>query len=194
MKFFNLLALLTVISASSFAYSGKTAASVALKAEIGSEIYNLVYAGESQKVKVTIRNEAGSLLFTEVLRLKSFSRPYNFSNLPDGTYYVEVTDDAETTVKTVVLGGEVENKMPAAMSFVRSIPSEEHKYVVTVINTPSTAVFVKIYDQWFNLVYEGTEDVESDEFARVFNLQALKSDTFIFEIFDDNGLLKRSIL
>ena len=193
MKFFNLLALLTVISASSFAYTGKTAASVALKVEGSSEIYNLVYAGASQKVRVTIRNSAGRLLFTEVLRLQSFSRPYNFSSLPDGTYYIEVTDDSDTTVKTVVLGNEAENKSLEAVSQVRSIPDEKGKYVVSVGNTESSQILVKIYDQWANLVYEGSEHVEGD-FAKVFNLEAVKSDLFVFEIFDNNGLIKRSTM
>ena len=193
MKFFNLLALLTVISASSFAYTGKTAASVALKAEGSSEIYNLVYAGASQKVRVTIRNAAGRLLFTEVLRLQSFSRPYNFSNLPHGTYHVEVTDDSATTVKTVVLGNKAENKSLEAVSQIRSIPNEKSKYVVSVGNTESSQILVKIYDQWSNLVYKGSENVEGD-FAKVFNLEAVKSDLFVFEVFDSNGLIKRSTM
>src|SRR5689334_12678949 len=58
-------------------------------------IVKLFYRGEqSGKVKVTIFNEKGDVIYREILaNTEQFMRPYNFSSLPEGAYTIELRDD-----------------------------------------------------------------------------------------------------
>src|SRR5688572_10299134 len=57
---------------------------------------------ELSSVKVSIYNDNHDLVFTETIRkISSFIRPYNFSDLPEGEYTIEVSDGTSSVTKTV---------------------------------------------------------------------------------------------
>src|SRR5260221_13122888 len=64
-------------------------------------IYKLIYrTAEAGKVKVSIYNADGDLVFTETLaHVESFTHLYNFSNLSQGEYSTIVEDKKEKTNK-----------------------------------------------------------------------------------------------
>ena len=55
------------------------------------EVYTLNYKGKSDVVKVRIMDKAGKTVYQEKIKgMDSFSRPYNFSQMPAGEYTIEV--------------------------------------------------------------------------------------------------------
>lgn len=56
--------------------------------------FKVFYKGSKPvNVKVSIFDADHKLVFTETIRkIDGFARPYNFSNLPEGNYSIEVSD------------------------------------------------------------------------------------------------------
>ena len=65
--------------------------------------FRLLYKGAEQSdVKVLILNDENQIVFTEKIKnTDGFARPYNFSNLPEGHYSIQIKDNAGVRTETV---------------------------------------------------------------------------------------------
>jgi hypothetical protein len=152
-----------------------------LKSKTG---FKLLYKGTKRNdVKVTIYNASGNTVHQETLRnTQSFSRPYNLQSLSDGAYTVEVRDANGTQLKTV----EFSRKRDQLNAKLSAIPGVANKYVLRIPKKSGlTGVSIKIFDAKGQLVYSGSENVESD-FARVYDLSKV-SGNFSIDISDGKG-------
>jgi hypothetical protein len=164
---------------------GKGASSVAITNVNGSTLFKLYYKAEKQgRVAISITNEEGVALFEETMyRVDGFVRPYNFEGLPEGQYTIAIEDESGKTIEKVNYHeGKVEK-----LIHVQKLLNEENKYLLTIASSKPENVFIYIFDNNGNLIYNEIQSVGS-EFARVYDLSNYKA--FTIEVMDKRGTLK----
>jgi hypothetical protein len=150
-------------------------------------LVKLFYRGEqSGKVKVTIYNKRGVVVFKETLEnTQDFMRPYNFSSLPSGSYTIELCDEQGKRFQKVIHSS-AQGKRVAHLT---RLHKGENTYVLAVPNKGDDKLTVKIYDQRNSILYEETQVIEGN-FAKVYNLNKVGGQ-HIFEITDKSGRMNR---
>jgi hypothetical protein len=159
--------------------------SVAVTNVIGSTLYKLYYKSEKKgTVKISIIDEKGRSIFDETMKkVDGFLRPYNFEGLPEGQYSIKVEDENGKTVEKVnYKSGRVE-KLIGVHKLVG-----ENKYLLSIASPKPEDVFIYIFDDNDNLVYNEIQSIKG-EFAQVYNLNDMKS--FTIEVSDKFGVLKK---
>ena len=183
-KTFSVLVVLMVVSSVVFARRldnpGDSPSAKVVK--IGST-FRLYYKGSQQAdVKVSIRDAGDHVLFTETIkRSDGFVRPYNFSNLPEGEYTIQITDKNGNQIE------KISNKRERSETYAHllKVAGSEAKYLLTVSNKGDGDVTVRIYDDSNKVIYNKIEDVSKD-FAKVYNLEGIPGQ-FTFEVTDAKG-------
>jgi hypothetical protein len=177
---FFLALTLSVVATGAFATANESSMSVVAGANAG--IFKVVYKSASaNRVEVTIRNSNNESVFSETLnKMTAFVRPYNFSELPEGEYTIELTDSQGKKVE------KVNYSLGAVKSLVRvtKLNNDPSKFMVTVGNQGENEITVAIYSESGDLLHNGKFEVEGD-FAVVFNLKKVGSYTFV--ITDKSG-------
>jgi hypothetical protein len=159
--------------------------SVAVTNVAGSTLYKVYYKSERPgKVKVSIIDEKGFTIYEETMtKMDGFLRPYNFDGLPEGEYTVNVEDENGKTVEKVnYKSGRVEK-----LIHVQKL-HEENKYLLSIVSPKPEDVFIYIFDESNNLVYNEIQSIKG-EFGQVYNLKDMKS--FTIEVADKFGVLKK---
>ena len=151
-------------------------------------LVKLFYRGEqSGKVKVTIYNQKGTVVFREVMQdTDQFMRPYNFASLPHGEYTIEVSDGTGKRHQKVSYLRE--SKRIAHLTRLNKV---ENRYMLAVPNTGKDVITVRIFDQSNRMLLEETQSIQGD-FAKVYNLNAVGS-LSTFEIVNGQGKSNRFI-
>jgi len=152
-------------------------------------VVKLFYRGEqSGKVKVTIYDEDGKVVFTETHNnTEHFMRPYNFSSLPAGNYTIELSDEQGKRFKKVTHSWKTEIRS----AHLTRLNDNENKYMLAVPNKGQDALTVRIYDHNYKQLYQETEIINGN-FAKVYNLR-WRHGPHIFEITDQKGKTNRFI-
>jgi hypothetical protein len=146
-------------------------------------LVKLFYRGEhSGKVKVTIYDESGTVVFTETMRnTEHFMRPYNFEPLPTGDYTIELTD-AQGKRSQKVHHQPADNKRIAHLT---RLSDHENRYMLAIPNDGSDEIRVRIYDEDNTLLYEEEEAINGN-FAKVYSLNGVGGE-HVFDITDKSG-------
>ncbi|SKC41828.1 hypothetical protein [Ohtaekwangia koreensis] len=146
----------------------------------------LFYKGTKQAdVKVSIYNATNSLVYSETIKnVDGFVRPYNFSNLAEGEYSIELIGDNGRQIERVSYKlGKVEK-----LANVLHVAGERNKYILTVANKGQDVLTVKIYGDKGTLLYSKVENVDGD-FAQVYNFEQYAG-SITFEVSDSKGVTK----
>ena len=135
-------------------------------------IVKLFYRGEqSGKVKVTIYNHKGDVVFKEVMQeTEHFMRPYNFASLPEGQYTIELNDASGKRFHKVTHAKPKEKRVV----YVTRLNQGGNKYMLAVRNDEKDVLTVRIYNHKA-MIFEETQRVDGD-FARVYNLTSVVGD------------------
>lgn len=148
----------------------------------GSAIYKLIYkSNETANVRVAIYNDQQELVFSEVIRKKdNFMRPYNFENLPEGQYTVELVSPEGKQVQTIIH----QYQLPAPSFFhVTKISGAESKYLITA--SGDDEITVRITDDRDQVLRVDRHEVKG-EFAQVYNLERINR-PFTIQVSDKHG-------
>lgn len=180
-------ALLIVLSSAVFANEGEvnnSNTSVEVN-RTNDNSYSVVYKGvNTEKVNIKIVDENNQLIFAESIKNRdSFVRPYNLSNLPQGTYTIIVTDANGTRSHEVKNYSASENAN--SNGTVRFKSFEPNRYVLNIVNTTSQTAIIKIYNNDNKLVYTTTENLDGGNYAKIYNLKNVNSG-LIEVYFNDN--------
>jgi len=165
----------------------KGSSSVAVTNSMGSTLYKVYYKSDRPgKVKVSIIDEKGYTVLNETMRkMDGFIRPYNFDGLPEGQYTIKVEDETGKTVEKInYKSGRVEKLIR-----IKKLASEDNKYLLSISSPKPEDVFIYIFDDKGNLVFNEIQSIKKD-FAQVYNLMEMKS--FTIEISDKFGELKKA--
>jgi len=185
----SLLAVLMVMSTMIFARRLDTPAAAAASGmavmKTGS-IFKVYYKGPKENtVKVTILNGDKEVIYREIVKnTAGFARPYNFVNLPEGDYTIEVNDEAGTRIERVSYHTGAVQKL----AHLSRLNGDEERFMLTVSNKDSENLQIKIYDEEQTLIYSGNEKIKGD-FAKIYNLEKITGKVS-FEVVDDKGVTK----
>jgi len=150
-------------------------------------LVKVFYKGAKEcKVKVTISNAKHQVVFEETIKhIDGFMRPYNFSDLPEGDYTVELTDHAGKKAEKI----SYRNLKAERVAALIKVSREEDKYLLTIPNNGKNTFDVSIYDSAGTIVYNQSESADGD-FAKLYNLSKI-SKKFVFVITDKSGSSKQ---
>lgn len=172
MKMLMIIASMTIITVSTFfkAYAtgdNETTLPYAVSiSTISSGKYDLVYTSEnSGNVKIKITNEKGQHLRMDYVRkVNSFKLPYDFNDMPEGKYIVNVSAGKHNYSTTI------NHIKEAAPFFNASIEKEEgNKFRIKVVRHSKNPVMVTFYDKNNQVIYTETIDVDYN-FERLYKL------------------------
>ena len=147
--------------------------------------FKLFYKGGQQSdVKVLILNDENQIVYSEKINnTNGFARPYNFSNLPEGHYSIQVKDKAGIRTETVNHQAEKQEK---TMHLLRL--DGTGKYVLSVPSQGKQDLSITIFNDLNEVLYESDEKINGD-FARIYNLGD-QTNKYRFVVTDEKGLTK----
>lgn len=179
-------ALLTVISAASFATGGNDVKVIS----DSSAVFKLYYSKPLvAKVKVKIFNAEGEKVFSESIKNENgFVRPYNMSSLPAGTYKFEIDDNTEIETFEFVYA-EVKTQEAAVVANI--VKMDEGKFFLGVSSTNNDKVQIDIYNDSNEVVYSA-EEVVANQFGQLYNLQSVKSKRFTLVVKHNGNVVKET--
>jgi flagellar hook assembly protein FlgD len=151
----------------------------------GTSTYKVFYKNsESSNVKISIIDSNNKVVFKEKLsNVEGFVRPYNFSELAEGEYTLQIEDNSGIRKEQVSYrSGRVKN----LFNVVRL--AETNKYLVTAPGKWAETVTVKIYNQDGEILHNESSN-SAEAFARVYKLEKV-SGSVTFEITDSTGASK----
>jgi hypothetical protein len=137
-------------------------------------------------VKVSILNDRNEIVFTEFINESAaFTRPYNFSQLAKGEYKIIVQDKTGRQEQIVKYG------ISESKTFIKisEMNKEESRYVLSVGNSKSEKVIVRIYDNAKGLVHEQEIEVNGN-YGLIYNLSKVRSSQksiVMFEVSTSEG-------
>jgi len=184
-KSVSFLAVLMVMSTMVFALDTPSAAAASGMAVMkNGSTFKVFYKGlKENTVKVTILNSEKEIVYRDIVKnTAGFARPYNFSNLPEGNYTIEVTDETGTRAEQISYNtGKVEK-----LAHLSRLEGE--RYMLSVSNKECQNLSIKIYNEDQTLIYTDNAKVTGD-FAKIYNLEKITGKVS-FEISDDKGITK----
>jgi len=103
--------------------------------------FRLLYKGAEQSdVKVLILNDENQIVFAEKIKnTDGFARPYNFTNLPEGHYSIQIKDNAGVEKMINVDGLFVEMGSKINLDFVKHLIKLNTKGEIEVSNGGKTS-------------------------------------------------------
>jgi hypothetical protein len=127
----------------------------------GSNVYKVIYKNENaSRVKLTVYNSNGQIIFAETMSKGGFIQPLNLSGLAAGEYTVEINDGASKQSEKISY-----NFTPAStpatgkIVHVAKVSKAEEKFVLSIANVNSESFDVKIFDEDDNLIFAETTPV-----------------------------------
>lgn len=147
--------------------------------------FRLLYKGATQSdVKVLILNDENQVVYTEKIKnTAGFARPYNFSNLPEGLYSIQIRDHAGVRTETVNYHNKREER---AVHLLRL--EGTGRYVLSVPNKGKDDLSITIFNDLNEVLYKSSENISGD-FARIYNL-GKQTGNFRFVVSDGKGSTK----
>jgi len=147
--------------------------------------FRLLYKGAEQSdVKVLILNDENQIVFAEKIKnTDGFARPYNFTNLPEGHYSIQIKDNAGVRTETV---NHLIKKEEKTIHLLRL--DGTGKYVLSVPGQGKQDLSIMIFNDLNEVLYQSEEKINGD-FARIYNLGD-QTRNYKFVVTDEKGLTK----
>jgi hypothetical protein len=179
---FYLLVIFALCSSLAFATDSPA---VSVVSGSSKHIFKVIYKAEVvNTVRVTIYNSSNEMVFTETFNdVDSFSRPYNFSSLPEGEYTIEVKDDTGKKIEKV----NYNNGSVKSIISVLKLTDAPSKYMLTAVNEGANEITVSILNTMGDTLYNEILKVKGN-FGVIYNLVEEGSYTFI--VSDKTGVVK----
>jgi flagellar hook assembly protein FlgD len=187
-------AVMVVMMVSSAAVARRLAPEVAADAKVvksGSTFTVSYVRAEESSVKVSIYNADNKRVFSETIhRISSFTRPYNFADLPEGKYTIEISDGNSKVTEHV----EYRHEAARADKYVKWTPvtNSDSKFMLAVSNTGKDLIIVNFYNASGELLFSKAEKIDGN-FAKVYNLKKIKGKV-LAEVVDAKGNTKTTTL
>jgi hypothetical protein len=175
-----------VVSGAAFAHNAKhVSGTEAIVMNSGSTV-KLFYKSETNSnVTVAIYNEKHQRVYSESFhQVNGFARPYNFSDLKEGTYTIEVNDGTSHYTEEFVYK-KANTSARVIKARLAKVTGQKGKYILSVPNKEKQTITVNIYDSGNRLQYSQQETLSGD-FAKVYNVSKFGS-KILFEVIDSKG-------
>lgn len=187
MKKIVLLAVCASVSAFTWAGPGDDGPrSLSGAAVIKSESsFKVIYKSESvSDVYVSIFDAAGEIVFAEKIRNSDgFMRPYNFKDLKEGDYTIQIKSNSGTQEQ------KVHHCFSRHEKLAQLVNLGSGKYMLTVPGKSADQLSIRIYDENGKLIHAEKESVDGN-FGRVYDMSKLVGGAFSVEVTDNQGQRK----
>jgi hypothetical protein len=166
-----------------------TAANFTVKASKNS-VFKVQYVSEQKGlVTVSILDNKNVIVFQEeIYNSGSFIRPYNFSNLTEGTYTIVMKDENGEQRQTINYAA----AKSTSYAHVSEIKNQKNKYWLNIVTTGEEKMTVRIYSLTGELLYNQAVTVEGS-YSKIFNVIQLNQPTVVFEVTNNNGVVYTSL-
>lgn len=140
--------------------------------------YRLVYqAAELQPFTLKVFNEAGDrLLVQKFYDEVNVAKLISFNQVPAGTYRIEVTGADFRYEEEIEVADERAQTLDVAVTNYR----DGRRALLTVPGADK--VFVEVYNQAYDTLYEGWVELDSDSFSKVFDLTLIPEGKLFFRV------------
>ena len=185
------IAALALLSMATFTLSAADPGDKELKVQVlakADQTFKVIYkAEEKSAVAVTIYNANKKRIFSDIItNTDGFSKPSNFSNLPEGEYTFEIESNGVKSTE-IVSNLKRENR-PALKAFVMPM-QESGKFQLMVMSNNMEPVTISILDRNNQVLHK--ESVDSPEtFGKVYNLSDVKDSEARFVVSTSEHVLK----
>jgi len=172
----------TLSVSSIFALAKSDESSMTVIANQNANVFKVVYKSASpSRVEVTIVNSRNEVVFTESFsKTNGFARPYNFNNLPEGEYTIEVRDNFGKKIEKVNYSlGTVKSLIK-----ITKVTNDQAKFMLTVANKGTNIINVTILNADGEQLLDNSHVVDGD-FGIVYNL--LEEGSYTFIVSDKSG-------
>jgi hypothetical protein len=170
-----------VTATESFAYSLFPLAS-------SKKMYFTYINSNQQKVTLRFFDQKGNLITTDALKnAEGFHKYYNFEQLGNGSYTVEITCGNHTEQRTITIGSQPENQ-----EFLAYIsPNLKDNKVKVAFQHANSPVIVAVRDIKGQILYS-KEVSSSQNFASVLDLQKLQKGTYVVSVSGGNKSIEKT--
>ncbi len=150
-------------------------------------LFKLLYKSEEfSDVSVEIIDSRNEVVFREVIkRSNGFLRPYNFSNLAEGSYTIKLDNGSNWMTEKVEYS---KGKVTAASQV---IALGDGKYMLSVAGSEDESFSLTVTTAGGEVIYSDSEFTSGNS-AKIFNPRHVKG-PFTFEITGQNGYSKTII-
>lgn len=174
-----ILSLLVAVSSTAF---GNDVPGMAVVAWKGSEVFKVIYKGTTTgRVTMNILDTNGRRMHSKTFTgVDGFICPVNFKGLESGNYVIEL----------VASEGKYQEEINYTPFFelksihVSKLLQDEGKFLLAVANAQNEPIYVKIFDENEQIVYNESKTVDGD-FAQVYKLD--NGANYTFEVSDSAG-------
>ena len=139
----------------------------------GSDVIKVIYKNEGEsRVKLSLFNAAGELVYSENIAQNKFIRPLNLSALNAGEYTVEVREGASKVSE------KFSYKVPASVVsigtdkiiHVSKVKGDDQRFVLAIANAKNENFVINIYGQNETLVFSQNAVINGST-AKLFNVK-----------------------
>jgi hypothetical protein len=185
------IAAIALLSVATFSLNAADPGDKELKVQVlakADQTFKVIYeAEEKAAVAVTIYDANKQRIFSDIItNTDGFSKPYNFSNLPEGKYTFEI--ESNGVKSTEIVSNLKKESRPAMKAFV--IPLKESgKFQLMVMSNNMSPVTISILDSDNKVLHK--ESVDSPEtFGKVYDLSDIEDGEARFVVSSANHVLK----
>ncbi|MCH7400232.1 DUF3244 domain-containing protein [Belliella kenyensis] len=192
MKTLMTLAMVLSMSIASMANEGIVNVSAASKVKVNGKSFTLSLDETLGKVRVVISNPQGKTIHQQVYFIEENTKvPFNLSNLPEGTYHVEIASlEKRHVVGKTKYDIKISNSEPMALPLMASFkPIDDNKIRLSVVGLEIPGLLVKIKDARGQVVFKEYINEEGG-FQKIYNFQKLNTNGFTMELEDAKGRFK----
>jgi|GEM_PF-891841 len=185
------IAAIALLSVATFSLNAADPGDKELKVQVlakADQTFKVIYeAEEKSAVAVTIYDAKRKRIFSDIItNTDGFSKPYNFSSLPEGKYTFEI--ESNGIKSTEVVSNEKTVARPAIKAFVMPM-KESGKFQLMVMSNHMAPVTISILDNNNKVLHK--ESVDSPEtFGKVYNLSDIKAGAARFVVTAQDQVLK----
>lgn len=193
MKIFRrtlLLTLAVVVAQVSFIFANDAEINVKkIKSEQKAAVIRIINLSSDTPAVLRIKDQQGNVLHREVVdQCDVYAKKYDFSNIPNGEYFVELKTEEGVTSESILLEAGKAN----ARYFKPAVEVEPGLVKVAFINRIDTPVSLKLYNEGGRAVYEEIEPSE-EKFAKGLDLTQLNAGQYSLTILGDDYVYSRTI-
>jgi hypothetical protein len=154
-----------------------------------SSTYKVIYEGATAgKVTLKLYDNSSKEIFSETINgLSKFMRPLNFEGMETGVYTIEITDENGAQIQKVNYDAD-SNSTKTTESSIKALhvsKLEEGKYLMSVANSGSETINIRIFDNNNNLVHDEFRSINNG-LGIVYNLKEVKGSP-VFMVTDNTG-------
>ena len=185
------IAALALLSMATFTLSAADPGDKELKVQVltkADQTFKVIYeAEEKSAVAVTIYDAKRKRIFSDIItNTDGFSKPYNFSNLPEGKYTFEIESNGVKSVE--VVDNHKRASRPAMKALVIPL-AETGKFQLMVMSNHMQPVNISILDKNGKELHKESVDAE-ETFGKVYDLNEIRSSEARFVVTAADHVLK----